>query len=73
MQGVNTSPRIFLFVHFLHARQGSGTVLVTEFSAADTLHSFRPKHHYSQYVKDLRQPTSAIAFTYGVVACDKIT
>ena len=68
MPGVNTSPRIFLFVHFLNAGQGSGAVLVAEFSAADTLHSFRSKHHYGQRVKDLRQPTAAIAFAYGVIA-----
>ena len=73
MQGVNTSPQIFLFVHFLNAGQGSGAVLVAKFSAADILHSFRPKHHYSQRVKALRQPTAAIAFAYGIVACDKIT
>ena len=73
MPGVNTSPRIFLFVHFLNAGQGSGAVLVAEFSTAKTLHSLRPKHHYGQRFDDLRQPTAAIAFTYGVVACDKIT
>ena len=73
MPGVNTSPQIFLFVHFLHAGRGSGAVLVAEFSVTDTLHSFRPKYHYSQRVKALRQPTAAIAFAYGIVACDKIT
>ena len=73
MPGVNTSPQIFLFVHFLNAGQGFGAVLVSEFSAADILHSFRPKHHYGQRIKNLRQPMAAIAFTYGVVACDKIT
>ena len=73
MQGVNTSPRIFLFVHFLNAGQGSSTAFMAEFSATDTLHRFRPKHHYGQHIKDLRQPTAAVAFAYGVVACNKIT
>ena len=42
MQGVNTSPQIFLFVHFLNAGQGSGAVLVAEFSVTNIFIALDP-------------------------------
>lgn len=59
MPGVNTSPRIFLFVRIRNTRRCPAVALVSEFPTANTLHGLRPKHHYGQRVKDLRQPTAA--------------